>query len=781
MNWLQLVTLWVLDPDSKPLSYAVGEVRNTGFTFVTNTEGKATLQLFPGTYTLSFRYVGYRNQTVNFSLRGDTTLHITLYPQDVRLPTVLLTEGKQDFARWLIRQAIRAKKNHAIPFPSYSVEAYALYFMKEKKLPKWVKKQAGLQDTSSILFLSEAYSRIYFQEPQQIREEMLYSRIIGQKEYSPLGEYLFRRLDPYGERLSFGSLTPTEIVLPLARDALLYYDYKLVGETGDPHKPIYLVEATPKSAQILAPVALLYVEDESFALTGWQWHFAKQLKYLDTLTFQATYTLHRGKYVPQSIRAQAVASLFALTHIEVYLEGSALYKNYVVYGPPTQPRKTRAARQMTPPSSVSDSLPPAPRIDFKERLYIAPEATQLPSPKWDSLRPMVLDKTLHTLTQQHDSLLNRQDTFSSWQFQPTLAYPIRLRYQKPSGYFQAGIHLPFYTELEKWSSMALFTLQKENLGYAHQLDALFRFGQAGKKFGRISYQLDARKGPFFSLKTHIQYYPLQPSLYAQIGELDNTLLYLIERRNYIDLYAVSGAGLSFQTRVIPAIQLTTGVQYFQGLPTSTERKSYTALRMGVEALIQPRTKYMTLPEGRVYLPKARTPLILLSCQYAHTPKPIFLMEAEVKQIFSLSPLGSLELRGSGGMVWHIDSLPWAEGLFPLASPPFWNTPYFLYARLPYYTAYPYYLNALVAWDDEGLLLRYIPVLRKLGLYQIFAGKALYSTEKPYYEITWNIGMPRKGFIPGLYAGISIGNNPGISWTVGVGSPRRFRLIPSRFW
>lgn len=163
------------------------------------------------------------------------------------------------------------------------------------------------------------------------------------------------------------------------------------------------------------------------------------------------------------------------------------------------------------------------------------------------------------------------------------------------------------------------------------------------------------------------------------------------------------------------------------------------------------------------------------------PRPIVLTEAEVKQIFSLSPLGSLELRASGGNVWYPDSLPWTEGLFPLASPPFWNTPYLTYSRLPFYTTYPYYLNVIAAWDDEGLLLRFIPFVRKLGLYQIFAGKVLYSPDKPYYEATWHIGMPRKGFVPGLYAGISIGNYPGISWTVGVGSPKRFQLIPSRFW
>ena len=99
----------ITDVEGNPLPYASVFVKNTGKGTNANSEGKYSLKLAPGKYTLACQYVGYKKEEISISINNDDQeINFILKVQETVLGEVVLKNG-EDPAYQIIRNAIKKR------------------------------------------------------------------------------------------------------------------------------------------------------------------------------------------------------------------------------------------------------------------------------------------------------------------------------------------------------------------------------------------------------------------------------------------------------------------------------------------------------------------------------------------------------------------------------------------------------------------------------------------------------------------------------------------------
>lgn len=129
----------VTDSSGRPLAFASVFVQGQNKGTSTNAEGRYSLTLSPGNYTLVCQYVGYAREekkitvTAQSELRVDFSLHI----QELTLSEVVLGKG-EDPAYEIIRQTIAKRKYYQAQLDRYRCEVYTKGQLRLRGYPKKV-------------------------------------------------------------------------------------------------------------------------------------------------------------------------------------------------------------------------------------------------------------------------------------------------------------------------------------------------------------------------------------------------------------------------------------------------------------------------------------------------------------------------------------------------------------------------------------------------------------------------------------------------------------------
>ncbi len=129
----------VTDTNGKPLPFASVFVQGSNKGTSTNAEGRYSLTLGSGDYTLICQYVGYTRQEKRITITGnaDQTVDFSLSIQELTLGEVVLGKG-EDPAYEIIRQSIRKRKYYLAQLDRYRCEVYTKGQMRLRGFPKKV-------------------------------------------------------------------------------------------------------------------------------------------------------------------------------------------------------------------------------------------------------------------------------------------------------------------------------------------------------------------------------------------------------------------------------------------------------------------------------------------------------------------------------------------------------------------------------------------------------------------------------------------------------------------
>lgn len=256
----------ITDKKGEPLPFASIFIEGTTIGTTANHEGAYNFKLKPGSYNISFQYVGYQKATGQFKIESESQeVNIALAEQAVELGTIEFTASKEDPAYPIIRAAIKKRSYYKNIVDAFSSRVYMKGIQEVKEAPdKFMGEEInsfGILDTNNqgIVYLSESISDLFYTKPEIYREVMLSSKVSGDNNGFSFNSARSMNFNLYEPFMDFNR----QIISPIAPTAMIYYKYRLIGVFNDDQgRTINKIQVIPKSKDNPAYHGYIYIVDD---------------------------------------------------------------------------------------------------------------------------------------------------------------------------------------------------------------------------------------------------------------------------------------------------------------------------------------------------------------------------------------------------------------------------------------------------------------------------------------------------------------------------------------
>ena len=250
------ITGAVTDEKGNALAYASILVKGTTRGVTAGNDGRYTLDLTPGVYTLVCQYVGYTRKESRITV-GETPViaNFQLSPQQLSMKEVVVRPGGEDPAYEIIRHAIKKRKDYETPLDSFTCEAYVKTLIRTRRIPDRLfgqrlqdkdKKELGVDSSGKgIIYLSESLTKVAFKRPDKIKLEILSGREAGSNGFG-FSFPVFINFYNNNVNALGGQLNPRGFVSPIADAALNYYRYHFLGSYFEEGHEIDRIQVIPR-------------------------------------------------------------------------------------------------------------------------------------------------------------------------------------------------------------------------------------------------------------------------------------------------------------------------------------------------------------------------------------------------------------------------------------------------------------------------------------------------------------------------------------------------------
>jgi hypothetical protein len=259
-----------------------------------NDKARFSFSLPIGTYTLVCQHIGYASQEKKVTIDGDTEVTFILKDQKLTLDEVVVTSGAEDPAYEIIRQAIKKRNTYANQVKAFEVDLYAKDLIKLRNLPKKIfgqkipdedRKDMGLDSAGQgIIYLSESVAKIYTQEPNEFKMDVISSRVSGSGGFGftfPTFISLYsNNVKIFSERLN-----PRGFISPISDGAIGDYKFKLKGFFWEDGKMVNTIQVTPRRLYEPLFSGIINITEDDWRIHSFDLQLVKtaQLELLDTL------------------------------------------------------------------------------------------------------------------------------------------------------------------------------------------------------------------------------------------------------------------------------------------------------------------------------------------------------------------------------------------------------------------------------------------------------------------------------------------------------------------
>ncbi|MGB0525928.1 MAG: DUF5686 family protein, partial [Flammeovirgaceae bacterium] len=177
----------VYDENNQPLPFATVVLAGTTNGTTTNAKGEYQFELKKGKYTFVYQFVGFEEQKHEVDLSTPQVLDVKLKTESTLLKAVTISDKFNDPAYGIIKKAQEKRKEYLNGVKTYRVNAYMKSINRfdemPKKLPPFIPK-SDLPDSTDIglIYLSESQSVISKKGKDNIKEEMISSKVAGRSQ-----------------------------------------------------------------------------------------------------------------------------------------------------------------------------------------------------------------------------------------------------------------------------------------------------------------------------------------------------------------------------------------------------------------------------------------------------------------------------------------------------------------------------------------------------------------------------------------------------------------------
>ena len=549
----------ITDENGDGLAFATIHQKHTTHGTTSNALGYYHLKLSGDTATVVYQYVGY--QTVERNIYGgqDTVLiNINMVPELVTLEEVVIKPGGEDPAYEIIRNAIANRKKHLTETRDYSCEVYIKGMQRLDQVPDKILGIPVTVDTG-IVYLSESVSQLSFQIPDQVKERVISSKVSGDNRafsYNQASEML---INFYENHIYSEGLSERSFVSPVAEQALLFYDYELLGTTTANGRTLNKILVIPKRDHDPSFSGEIYIIDGSWRIHSLNLLLTRehQIEFVDSLRVKQVLApvSYEGGEV-WTVLSQQFDFLLDTFGFKGYGYFVGVYKNYVINQGFNKKYFNNEIVRVEPKSNQKDSsywtnTRPIPLTIEEVHDYRLKDSLQIikeSKPYLDSV-----DRRSNRITAVNilitGKTINNSFRETSWNFPPTIQM---FQYNTVEGfvtYFRTR-----YTR--RFEDYRFYSITPE-----------VRYGFENERFNaRLNTRHYYNPHKFASLRFSAGRFTEQLNEESPLEPIDNTLYSLLLEKNYLKIFEKLHLTLSHDLELTNGLYLSTQLEWAQRNP-----------------------------------------------------------------------------------------------------------------------------------------------------------------------------------------------------------------------
>src|SRR5688500_18152147 len=765
-SFSQEVSGIVKDDKGSILPNASIHIRGTTEGCSANNEGKYSINLSPGNYTLICQHVGFKRDVRNIVVtNADQTLDFELKTIDFTLEEVIVRSGENP-ANDIIRKTIEKRPFYQKQLDKFRCEVYTKGILRLRDYPKKILGQKidfGDGDTSKqkIVYLSETIATYSVEKQRNTKTEVISSKVSGDGDGYGLAAPKYYSFYENNVKLGDNSLNPRGFISPISDNAMHYYRYKYEGAFFEEGIQVSRIRVIPKRKYEPLFSGHINIVENDWRIHSLQLELTKesQMELLDTLKLEQIYVpANKDVWVIQS---QVVYPSVKLFGIDAYGSFVNIYSKFEI-------------------------APEFGRKYFDNTILVYHDSSRRKTNSyWEDARPMRL------MNEEINDYM-KKDSIEQISKSPAYLDSVDRENNKISllGLALTGVSFSKEKRRETYSFRSLTDIISFNIveglvinlaaTYSKRLDTLIgrrelritpnlRFGFGNKHFNAhtgVTYIFGKRYFSSVNFSGGRRVYQFNNA--SPISNRSNTISTLIGEKNTLKLYEAWFGQGSYTQGIGEGFTWSVGFQYQDRSPlenitdyTWRDRKDkvftpnyptelmpgnitrHQAFSINFGITWQPGARYWELPDQKINI-GSRWPV--MSLVYIHGLKDVFGSDIDYsKWRFTLSDLFNLRLAGVfnyrlgvGGFIKNdsvaVPDYQHFNGNISKFAAPYLNS----FQILPIYqysNTNKFYTLAHFEHHFNGFLTNKIPLFRKLNWYLVGGVNTFYiNKNNRYFEV-----------------------------------------------
>lgn len=768
----------ITSADGQPIPFVSILIQNTYTGTSANEEGLYELGIkSPGKYTLVFQSLGFRTKTVPVNITAmPHMLNVTLEDETYQLGEVTISSADNP-ANAIIRNAIENRKANSARTGKFEADFYSKGIFRVKDLPKKIMgvevgDMDGMVDSTGtgVLYLSETVSKITFEQPNNLKERIIASKISGNDNGFSYNTAMATNYNFYENYVPFG----VNMVSPIANNAFNYYKFQLEGTFfDDNNNMINKIKLVPRRDKEPVFEGYIYIVEDSWAIYAVDVDikgYRMQQPLLETLnlTQNFSYNSNNRLWAKNSQTFDFRAGAFGIKFTGKFTH---VFTNYVFYDKFEKDTFGKEIVYIEKDSNKKDSLywnttRPVPLTDEEVTDYV----------KKDSLQ------TLRTSQTYLDSIDRKSNKFKPFDILTGYTYRNSFRKTRYSYDGLLGLSKIGFNTVQGWNfnTGLLFGKTDEDTGKSTFIRALFDYGVAEDRLrvqGRFSHRFNRQNYATLYLSggsVAEQFNPSEP-----ISRLVNTVSTLFFKDNYMKLYDKTFAKAQYQQEVFTGLSMYGSVEYSRRKPlfnntdyvlikdndtytsnnpldpfneTSVPFENHHLTKAAIGGSIRFGQKYITRPDGKVNVGGGKYPVLYFQYEKAFAGSEenyeYDFLAGRITYGTTLGNKGDFDINLKGGKFFNAEGISFADykhfngNQTHVGDGSYLNS----FHLLPYYThsTNDAYLETHAEHNFKGYIMNKIPLLSLLQWNLVVGHHSIAIPDrKPYHE--FSAGFDNVGF------------------------------------
>lgn len=771
----------VSDEKGNPLPFVTIFQEDTYNGTTSNEQGNYEFNLNKkGKQSVVFQFLGFKTQKV--AIQTDKlpySLNIKMIEESFSLNEVIINK-KNNPALAIIKSAIASRKRNTEKTNRFNADFYSRGIFKLKNAPKKILGQkigdlnGALDSTGTgIISLSETFSKIAFEKPNNLKEVVTASKVSGRDNGYSYNTARSSFYDFYDNTIDFG----VQMISPIANNAFNYYNYKLESTFNDENaNMINKIKVTAKRDSEPVFEGYIYIVEDSWAIYAVDLDikgYRIKEEFLDVMTLKQNFSYNNSNkiWAKNTQSLEITAGAFGIKFTGKY---NYVYSNYEFIDAFAPKTFTNEITRIEINANKKDSLfwntnRPIPLTMEESTDYIRKDSIYKVrnSEKYlDSidakenkfkLLKLLTGYTYKNSTEKHSFSYEGLLNLGSLSFNTVQGYN-----------FDSGFR---YTNWKNQESKGIYTSISTKLNYGFAEDRLRVTGQFIHRFNNQNYATLYMTGGS-SVK---QFNPNEP-----ISKAINTISSLAFKNNFMKLYNLESVAIGYSQDIANGVNLNGKIEYQQRKPlfnntdfslfskddlytsnnplapndfTTVAFEKHHLTKINLLAKINFGNKYSSRPDGKFNIRNEKYPTLYLGYEkaVAANEKKYEFDHFNTRLMYDLTlgNKGVLGLNLKAGKFLNADNIAFIDYKhFNGNQTHIGQTARYLnvFNLLPYYSSSTNdsYFEAHTEYNDKGYIMNKIPLLNKLKSTLILGAHALSTpNNKPYTEVT--VGLDNLGF------------------------------------